>query len=104
MVNAVTIKNMYPLPPMYENIDYPGDATMFSTLDANKGFWKVEVADEDRDETAFASHHRLLCTSHLNGIWTTEHTRNVPNAIDIILSSDKCQLALVYLSAIIIFF
>lgn len=32
---------------------------MLSTLDANCGYWKLEVEEIDRDNTAFTSHHRL---------------------------------------------
>ena len=53
---AVTVRDSYPLPRMDECIDSLGDATVFTTLDCNSGYWQVEIAEEDRDKTTFASH------------------------------------------------
>ena len=58
-LNAVTIKDSYPLPRMDECIDSLGDANVFSTLDCNSGYWQVPVREEDRDKTAFTCHSGL---------------------------------------------
>ena len=58
-LNAVTIRDSYPIPRMDECIDSLGDTQVFSTLDCNSGYWQLEVAPEDRHKTAFVSHHGL---------------------------------------------
>lgn len=37
-----------------------GDATFFSKMDANSGYWPVEVTDEDGDKKSFTSQHGLF--------------------------------------------
>ena len=53
-LNALTTRDVYPLPRMDECLDTLGEAEYFSTLDANTGFWQIEVAPEDRDKTTFS--------------------------------------------------
>ena len=55
-LNALTVKDTYPLPRMDECLDSLGDATVFSTLDCNSGYWQIPIADEDRDKTTFTCH------------------------------------------------
>jgi hypothetical protein len=38
-LNAVTVRDSYPLHRMEECIDSLWDATIFSTLDCNSGYW-----------------------------------------------------------------
>lgn len=40
-------------------IDYLGMKAMFSTLDANSGYWQVVLEETDWDKLAFTSHHGL---------------------------------------------
>jgi len=47
LLNVVTKKYCYPLPRMHECIDSLGEATIFSTLDCNAGYWQVFIAPED---------------------------------------------------------
>ena len=58
-LNAMTIRDSYPIPRMDEFIDSLGDAVIFTTLDCNSGYWQIEMADEDKDKTAFISHSGL---------------------------------------------
>jgi len=56
LLNVVTKKDSYLLPRMDECIDSLGEATIFSTLDCNAGYWQVAIAPEDREKTAFVCH------------------------------------------------
>lgn len=58
-LNAVTIGDAYPIPLMDEFINSLGDPQVFSTLDANFGYWQVEIEEADRDNTSFTSQHGL---------------------------------------------
>ncbi|CAN8062284.1 unnamed protein product [Agarophyton chilense] len=39
-LNAVTVRDTYPLPRMDEFVDSLGEANVFTTLDANSGYWQ----------------------------------------------------------------
>ena len=43
-LNTLTHRDRYPIPRMDECVDSLGDAQVFTTLDANSGFWQVPVA------------------------------------------------------------
>ena len=101
-LNAVTIRDAYPIPRMDECIDSLADATVFSTLDCNSGYWQVEIPEEERDKTAFVSHHGLFrCTRMPFGLKNAPGT--FQRAIDIILATVRWQCAIVYLDDIVIF-
>lgn len=59
-LNTVTICDSHPILRMGECTDSLGDVPILSTVDANSGYWKVEVAHENLDKTAFTSRHGLF--------------------------------------------
>ena len=101
-LNAKTIADAYPLPRMDDCIDSLGDATIFSTLDCNSGYWQIPVASEDRDKTTFTT---FLGTYRY--IRMPFGLKNAPatfqRALDIILSGVRWQTCLVYLDDVIVF-
>lgn len=70
---------------MDECIDSYGNASTFSRLDANWGFWKVEVAGEDRDKAVLVAHHGL-CNLMLMPLDLKPHPRPVL-VMDVIFNS-----------------
>ena len=52
-VNAVTIKDAYPMPRVDDTLDTLGGSKFFSTLDLANGYWQVEVEEKDTQKTAF---------------------------------------------------
>ena len=53
-LNAVTIKDAYPIPPIDESLSKLGDAKFFTTLDLGSAFWQVPLRKKDREKTGFA--------------------------------------------------
>ena len=53
-LNAVTIKDAYPIPRIDESLSKLGDAKFFTTLDLGSAFWQVPLRKQDRDKTGFA--------------------------------------------------
>ena len=101
-LNALTIRDAYPIPRMDECIDSLGEATIFTTLDANSGYWQIEMAPEDRDKTTFTCHEGIYRFTRMPfGLKNAPAT--FQRAIDIILSRVKWQYALVYLDDVIIY-
>lgn len=101
-VNAMTVRDTYPLPRMDECIDSLGGATIFSTVDCNNGYWQTKIPEADRNTTTFSSHHGLFLFIRM-----PFELKNAPasfqRAVDIIMSRVKRQSALVYLDDIIVY-
>ena len=53
-LNAVTIKDAYPIPRIDESLSKLGDANFFTTLDLDSAFWQVPLRKKDREKTGFA--------------------------------------------------
>jgi len=101
-LNAVTIKDAYPIPRMDDCIDSLGEATIFTTLDCNSGYWQIPVAQEDKDKTAFASHVGSYQFIRMP-FGLTNAPATFQRALDILLAGVKWQFCLVYLDDVIIF-
>nr|VZI35503.1 unnamed protein product [Spirometra erinaceieuropaei] len=52
-LNAVTVRDSFPLPRLDDTLDALGNAAWFSTLDLKSGYWQVEIHPVDRHKTAF---------------------------------------------------
>ena len=59
-LNAVTIKDAYPIPRIDENLSKLGDAKFFTTLDLGSALWQVPLRKQDREKTGFACELGLL--------------------------------------------
>lgn len=99
--NDLTVRDTYPLPATDERIECWVQHTGFTTLDANSGFWKIEIDDGERDKRTFTSHHGIYRSVRMafglnNATWTFQRV------VYFILVSVKCQYALVYLEDVII--
>ena len=65
-LNAVTVKDSYPMPRMDDTLDALSGSNWFSTLDLKSGYHQVPLAAEDKPKTAFSAG---------NGLW---HWRVMP--------------------------
>jgi len=93
-LNQRTVKDVYPIPRMDDCLDSLGDATVFSTLYCNAGYWTIPVASEDRVKTTFTSHTGLF-----RFLWLPFGQVNAPTffqrALENILSGVRLQTSLV---------
>ena len=58
-LNAVTIKDAYPIPRIDDTLDALGGAKWFSTLDLSSGYWQVALDNDARDKSAFVVRNGL---------------------------------------------
>lgn len=58
-LNAVTVRDSYPIPRMEECRESFGKERIFPSLDANSRYWKAEVGEKVVDKTAFAANNGL---------------------------------------------
>ena len=59
-LNAITRKDVYPLPRVEDILDTLGEAKYFTSLDLASGYWKVELDQDARAKSAFTTHHGLF--------------------------------------------
>jgi hypothetical protein len=55
-LNALTVKNKYPLPIVEELLEELQGASWFTTLDLCSGFHQIRIAPGDEEKTAFQTH------------------------------------------------
>jgi hypothetical protein len=59
-VNAVTVKNAYPLPDILQLFDKLASCTLFTTLDLKSGFYQIAVSEESQPITAMGTDNGLF--------------------------------------------
>ena len=101
-LNAIIIRDSYPLPRMDESIDSLVEASVFSTIDCNPGYWQIPERKQDRDKTAFVYHAGLYRYKRMK-CGLTNAPATFQRTLDILLSPYKWRSCLVYLDDIIIF-
>jgi hypothetical protein len=59
LLNAVTVKNKYPLPRIDILFDQLAGAQVFSKIDLRSGYHQIKICDEDIHKTTFSTRYRL---------------------------------------------
>ena len=54
-LNEVTRKDAYPLPRIDDTLETLSHSQLFSTLDLASGYWRVKLAQEAQEKTAFCT-------------------------------------------------
>lgn len=101
-LNLATVADTYPLPRLHDFIDSLGNASVFYTLDANRGYWQKSVAEADKDKTCFTTHSGTYRYKRMPfGLRNASAT--FQRALDIVLSGVRWHSCLVYLDDVIVF-
>jgi hypothetical protein len=58
-LNALTTKDSYPLPNIFDTLGALGGCQYFCTMDLASGFWQIPMAEEDKCKTSFATRDGL---------------------------------------------
>lgn len=54
-LNKITLKNVYPMPNIEEQLNLLGGTFYFTSLDCNQGFHQISVAQNSISKTAFVA-------------------------------------------------
>ena len=101
-LNEVTLKDAYPLPRIEDNLDALQGAKWFTTLDLASGYWQVEMAEEDKDKTAFCTRYGLYQFRNMPfGLCNAPGT--FERLMETVLRGMQWERAVLYLDDIIIF-
>ena len=101
-VNRVTQSLPHPLPRVDDALDSLAGAKFFSTLDMASGYWQVDLADEDKEKTAFTTGkglHQFRAMPY--GLKNAGAT--FQRLMELILAGMESRNCLVYIDDIIIF-
>ena len=100
--NSVTKRDLYPLPRCDDILESLSGAQWFSHLDLRMGYWQIDVAEEDREKTAFATPDGLYQFRKLS-FGLTNAPACFMRAMHLILRGLCWSDCLVYLDDIIVF-
>lgn len=101
-LNAVTIKDVYPLPRIDETLEALHGTSRYTSLDLHAGYWQLGVAQEDKPKTAFTTRRGLFQFCRMPfGLCNAPST--FQRLMDCVLRGLTWVSCLVYLDDVIIF-
>ena len=101
-LNAITTKDVYPLPRIDDALSRLEGAQYFFIMDMQAGYWQVQIKPEDREKTAFITANGLH-QFKVMPFGLTNAPSTFQRMMDVLLAGLKWNSCLVYLDNIIIF-
>lgn len=87
---------------MNESLDSLRLSKLFLSLDANSGYWQIELDANDVDETAFVTYSGLYSYTRMSLVLKNA-LGTFQLAMDIVLGPVKWQYAFIYINDVVIF-
>ena len=101
-LNAVTIKDSYPLPRIDESLDSLSETKYFSTLDLASGYWQIGLDDDAKKKSAFCTTSGLF-QFKVMPFGLTNAPATFQRLMERVLAGLQWQICLVYIDDVIIF-
>ena len=101
-LNAISVKDAYPLPRIDDCLDALAGAKCFSTLDLASGYWQVGMTEEAKSKSAFVTNGGLFQWKVMPfGLCNAPST--FERLMEKVLAGLTWQICLVYLDDIIVY-
>ena len=101
-LNAVTMKDVYPIPRIDDSLNALGGMKYFSTFDLAQGYWQTPMEEDSKAKTAFTTHCGLYQFNVMPfGLCNAPAT--FQRSMDLVLAGIKWKSCLVYIDDIIVF-
>jgi hypothetical protein len=101
-LNAITTKDVYPLPRIDDALSRMEGSRYFTILEMQAGYWQVEVDEQDRVKTAFITADGLF-EFKVMPFGLTNAPATFQRMMDVVLAVLKWKICLVYLDDIVVF-
>lgn len=101
-VNAVTVKDSYPLPLISKTVDRLSGSKFFSSGDLDRAFWQIGLAEEDKEKFAFVMDSKLY-EPNVMPFGSMNAPSTFQRLVDRVLNGLTWKQCLVYLDDILIF-
>ena len=101
-LNAITVKDAYPLPHIDETMDALSGSMWFSTLDLASGYWQTKLSERSKKKSAFVIPHRGLYHFNVMAFGLTNAPATFQRLMEKVLFGLTHQKCLCYLNDIII--
>ena len=102
-LNQRTKKDSYYVPQINETFDALTDAKWFSSLDLKSGYWQVEVAESDKEKTAFTAGPLDLYEFNRMPFGLTSTPATFQRLMENCLGDPNLRDCLIYLNDIVVF-
>ncbi len=101
-LNAITVRDLYPLPRIDDIFDHLSDSEYFTTLDFKAGYFQVPLDRRDRPKTAFSTRDsRYQFTVLPQGV--TNGPPTFQRIVNRILGDSRWKYSLAYLDDVVIY-
>jgi hypothetical protein len=101
-LNVITKKDNYPLPRVDESLNALGGSKYFSSMDLASGYWQIDMAEGDKEKTAFITRDGLFEFNVMPfGLCNAPAT--FQRLMDMVMCGLKWKKCLVYFDDILVF-
>ena len=101
-LNSITVKDSHPLPRVDDTLDALAGSRWFTTLDFTNGYWQVEVAEDDREKTAFTTGRGLYQWRSMP-MGLTNSPATFQRMMELVLRGLLWQVCMVYVDDVLIY-